>query len=463
MTIKDEELVKGSFLSRYLFQNHFLFINLGIVLALAISGLLGPMIKEVSVALSVQEWQINLIPTFFGISAAGFSFFWVFLENRFPNSRKKILIIATLIWATAISIIGFFFFFNLFTSYYQLLILMETASIGFAGIVPISYSITMDLYAPKKRAKAFGYIDTSSSLGTGFSPLLAGFLVKINWAIPFIIVGILGYFVNLFLSRVKEPKRGSQEYQLVNLVRSGVDYRFRLTKEGLKGVFRKKANLLLFGIIFFYVTSQAGLAYYFITMMKSDHLFTSDAATLIFLLIYQVQIYAPAIWGWYADKLYSKRSDGKIISIIISLSLGIVPYMIGYSLPFQGTNNLPIFIIFCILITFAAFAIMGVTSRTTSIIGEINPPEVRTTIFALNYLCDTGGSSLGFFIVGVLGLILFEGSYQYSMVLVCLGYAGSIILALIVRKMIPKELENYKSEIEDRARRLENGANKGME
>ena len=46
---------KRSFLRRYLLENHFLFINLAILVALALTGLLGPMAREVTLDLGFPE------------------------------------------------------------------------------------------------------------------------------------------------------------------------------------------------------------------------------------------------------------------------------------------------------------------------------------------------------------------------------------------------------------------------
>ena len=81
---------KRSFLRRNLLENHFLYINLGVIIALALTGLLGPMAKEIALDLGFieeQKWTINLIASVFALTVAGFAFLWVYLENKYPRKH----------------------------------------------------------------------------------------------------------------------------------------------------------------------------------------------------------------------------------------------------------------------------------------------------------------------------------------------------------------------------------------
>ncbi|MHA1291361.1 MAG: MFS transporter, partial [Promethearchaeota archaeon] len=179
------------------------------LIATAFISLLPPMVTELSEVFSVSIAEIGFINAVFLLISGFISFIWALFADK--TERKKLLIICSLIW----TICSFFTIFT--TSYHMLLILQIIAAIGFGGILPISFTLIVDLTIPEKRAYALGILQMCITLGVGLGLLLGGILINFfPWWIPFLVIAILG-FINIgFLFSIEEPKRGSLDEIFTN-------------------------------------------------------------------------------------------------------------------------------------------------------------------------------------------------------------------------------------------------------
>ncbi|MBC2104660.1 LM6179_1298 family efflux MFS transporter [Listeria booriae] len=122
--------------------------------------------------------------------------------------RKKIFIIATVIFIIGSSLCGFA------QTMEQLIIFRALQGIGAGGILPTTMTIIADVYPFEKRAKVLGFMGSAWGIAGVFGPLLGGFLVdQLSWHWIFFInvpVGILTIvLISMYLKehivRVKLP------------------------------------------------------------------------------------------------------------------------------------------------------------------------------------------------------------------------------------------------------------------
>ncbi|MFX1298711.1 MAG: MFS transporter, partial [Promethearchaeota archaeon] len=188
-------------------------------------------------------------------------------------------------------------------------------------------------------------------------------------------------------------------------------------------------------------------------MLKVDYLFSSTAATLLVIGTYGTVIAGNIFWGRRADKKFAKRPDGKAIVILESLIIGPGFLVVAYSLVFS-ISQIGLIIIFAVLVAVGAFCTSPLIIISQSILGDINPPELRATVFSLNNIAQTIGRSLSIITAGLL-FIFFGNSYHWGFVILMSLVFGGIALIYPLKKLIPKELSKLSDLLKRRAQQLE--------
>ncbi len=372
-----------------------------ILLTWTLAGLLGPMVKEVAASLpNTNQMQVGLVTAIFLIVASGLSFVWVILEDRF--SRKKLLICATSCWVLAIFLVYFT------SSYFELFFLHMIAAVGYAAIFPIGFSITMDYIVPEERATAFSMLGIAGTVGIGFSYILGGILIDFfDWRVPFLILSLLGCVVIMFLFSIEDPKKGSQEKELTHLLSSGMAYSYHIKRGDLCKLVKNKANPCLIAYNFLLFFARGGISFFIITMLKNDYSFSSTVATLLVIGTYGTMIAGNIFWGKRADKKFAMRADGKVKVLLEALLIGPGFLIIAYSMQFS-LAQIGLIVIFAILLAIGAFNTSALTSISNSILGEVNPPELRATAFSFNNFAQTIGRSISIAVMAMLYFLFVE-------------------------------------------------------
>ncbi|MFX0138073.1 MAG: MFS transporter, partial [Candidatus Hodarchaeota archaeon] len=137
---------------------------------------MGDVIAEILPGIHTEA-QIIFISSIFLMVGAGTSFIWAFLAAKI--SRRKLLIVATLIWSVAMLITP------ISRDFLSLLLFQIFTAIGFGAVLPLTYSMIVDLFDIEKRGHAFGLKETFYVLGVGAAQILSGFMIDLYpWYVP---------------------------------------------------------------------------------------------------------------------------------------------------------------------------------------------------------------------------------------------------------------------------------------
>jgi len=396
----------------------------------ALFSIITPMAKELTLALSLgSEEKIAVINSMFLIVAAFSSLIWAVLADKFQ--RKSLLIVATIEWSifTLLTIFA--------TDFYSLLIFQLFTAIGFGAALPLTFSLIIDLVDSENRGRKFGVLSAVYVLGNGLGQMLSGFLIDFyTWQVPIFIISISGFFCTGILFLLIEPVRGAMDKTSRD---SDIDLSYKIKLKDLQKIWRIKSTLglLIFNFVMF--ISIGAISSFFISMLKNDFMLPSSLATIFLILVFSSQVVSGPLFGKMGDKKRQTDKKGRIKVVLICLLGGSSLYIIAYSLTFISTGLIVAFI-FIAIIYVGAFLFGGIDPLTQATLGEINPPQIRSTIYSLNFLAYTFGRSISLLILGQL-FLHFNNQYSPGYLILSIMALSCSLLLIPILKYLPKDIE----------------------
>lgn len=396
----------------------------------ALFSIITPMAKELTLALSLgSEEQIAVINSMFLMVAAFSSLIWAVLADKFQ--RKTLLIVATIEWSifTLLTIFA--------TDFYSLLIFQLFTAIGFGAALPLTFSLIIDLVGSENRGRKFGVLSAVYVLGNGLGQMLSGFLIDFyTWQVPIFIISISGFFCTGILFLLIEPVRGAMDKTSGEI---DIDISYKIKLKDLQKIWRIKSTLglLIFNFVMF--ISIGAISSFFISMLKNDFLLPSSLATIFLILVFSSQVISGPLFGKIGDKKRQTDKKGRIKVVLICLLGGSSLYIIAYSLTFISTGIIVAFI-FIAIIYIGAFLFGGIDPLTQATLGEINPPQIRSTIYSLNFLAYTFGRSISLLILGQL-FLHFNNQYSPGYLILSIMALSCSLLLIPILKHLPKDIE----------------------
>ena len=388
------------------------------------------MAKELTIALSLgSEEQVAVINSIFLMVAAFSSLIWAVLADKFQ--RKTLLIVATIEWSifTLLTIFA--------TDFYSLLILQIFSAIGFGAALPLTFSLIVDFVDPKNRGRKFGVLSAVYVLGNGLGQMLSGFLIDFyTWQVPIFIISISGFFCTGILFLLIEPVRGAMDKTSGEI---DIDLSYKIKFKDLQKIWRIKSTLGLLIFNFLMFISIGAISSFFISMLKNDFMLPSSLATIFLILVFSSQVISGPLFGKLGDKKRQTDKKGRIKVVLICLLGGSSLYIIAYSLTFISTELIVAFI-FIAIIYIGAFLFGGIDPLTQATLGEINPPQIRSTIYSLNFLAYTLGRSISLLILGQL-FLHFNSQYSPGYLILSIMALSCSLLLIPILKYLPKDIE----------------------
>ena len=415
----------------------FLILILLTLFSSALMSIIMPMAKEVAQALKLEsEARVQIINSMFLFVGACSSIAWAILGDKF--SRKIMLIIGTFIWSI-------FSFLTIFASdFYSLLFFQIFAAIGFGSALPLIFSLLVDSIEAEKRGKFFGLASTAYVSGNGVGFMISGFLIDYYpWIVPFIIISICGFFCTIFLFFMKEPTRGEIEISS-EMDDESLGLSFKINIKDFKKIWQIKTIfwILIFNFVMF--VAIGAISSNFISMLKNDYHFSSSIATFFLIVVFGSQMISGPIIGDLADKKIKTDKNGRIKYVLICLVIGSISYIIGFCLIFSS-NNVIMLIIFFIFVLIGAFFFGGIDPLTQATLGDIGPPQIRSTIYSLNFLAYTFGRSLSILLLAYL-FLGYGNLYRPGYVILSIMALISSLFVFILLNTLPKDLDATESD-----------------
>jgi MFS family permease len=212
-----------------------------------------------------QEFNIPVafiaIPdALFILVSALFAILWGYFSDRI--NRTKVIRVGAIFWTLGM-------FLTAFSTTYQMLIISRMLSgAGLGCVLPVGYSIISDAIPPEERSGWFGILAILSSISNGTGQALSSFIGPIlGWRFPFILLAIISFFIIIILFFIKIPQRGASENELLDLTEFNLEYTYKISKEDLSEIIRKKTNRHLMAQGFLTIIPGTILIYFLTSML----------------------------------------------------------------------------------------------------------------------------------------------------------------------------------------------------
>lgn len=311
--------------------------------------------------------------------------FWGYLADRY--SRKKVLFWGTGFWGIWTIIVG------LTQNFSQLLAVRVISGIGLGCLMPATFSIMADTFAPKIRGRMLGILEAVGVFGIIIFTVGLGQLATPEmWRYGFVILGIAsiisGVVILLF---VDEPLRGESEPEM----------RGQLTLEDLKKYQAQISDIKkVLGIPTIRVAILQGLAgsmpwvvmgAFLILWLVEERGLSTQVAPLVFgamIVGTAISNVIGGIIGDWADKKSPKY--GRTIIGQISVAIGI-PFTLFLFLKTDSWDILPLTVLCFITALFISWPGKGSKEPMMS---AVVPPELRSTAFAMTTFIESGFAAI---------------------------------------------------------------------
>ena len=344
--------------------------------------LLAPVVDAVKADLGMNDTQIGLVRSAVFLAALLGQLFWGPLSDRWV--RKNIIVIGTVIWSALTWMTAFV------GSFPQLL--MARASMSFAEgcFNPSSYALLTDTAPKKQQGMMLGLMSLTYPVGTAAALVVAGVIGTSHWRQPFIVFGIIGILLGMFvLIIVREPQRGANE----EAVQSGHrEYSGRFSFTEFRKMLTVPTLLLAFGLDTCQATVNWSLAFWAPTYLTRYKIASDAESASLALLPAIVGFVAGALLGGLLnDRLRSRTPLAPVWVSLIAMGGGFMFALLVFNLFNLGWLMAAVF--FLGLVTYL------VMPSVNMIMFSVVPPEMKaSTISASNVLLNLVIAVITFFI-----------------------------------------------------------------
>ncbi|MFX0071342.1 MAG: MFS transporter [Candidatus Hermodarchaeota archaeon] len=228
--------------------------------SIACANMLIPSYSVIKEEFDIPEAFIAIPDALFLLVSACFALMWGYFTDRI--NRAKVIRLGAFCWT-----IGMFL--TAYSQTYEMLIISRMLSgAGLGCVLPVGYSIISDAIPPEERSGWFGALAILSSISNGTGQALSSFIGPIlGWRFPFILLSSISFFIIIILFFVKIPQRGASESELLDLAEFNLEYSYKISKEDLIEIIRKKTNRRLIAQGFLTIIPGTILVYFLTSML----------------------------------------------------------------------------------------------------------------------------------------------------------------------------------------------------
>ena len=416
---------------------------------------------EIGILVSVLFWISSLTGLIFGV-----------LIDRF--SRKKIIFIISIFRSSSMAMLGFAIEGQGFDTWLYFLVMVSIFAAFAGGSWPSIISLSNDIVPKDYRSRFFGALGIWMGLFTTLGFLAASIFVQYGfWREYFFGLGAAIFISGLiFLFQTDEPKRGAQQEELKHILKhDDIEYDFQINIETLRKTMLSKTNIaaLVEGISSSILMGSAVLLVLPYIQTPPHNL--SPIFTAVFMIVFGLTagLVGQIIFGNLSDKVCKDHPIRRIYFIIISIIGGFLAFIAIFFIPLphltveQGNDILYLFslpVVWMLGILMFLSNAVGTLFKVNQgpLLQEINLPEAQGKMTSWNQLVENTGMGIGAILVGVL-LFVTGANYQMTILILTVFIIPGIIVWFLTLKWYPKDAEQVKKILEERAENLESRRN----
>jgi len=412
-----------------------------------------------------------LIASLFWFASIGGILFGILIDKF---NRIKIVFVISLFRGMSMILFGFATEGKGTSTWLYFLAFIITFAFFTGGSWPSIMSLSNDMVPKSHRSKFFGTYGIVMGLFTTFGFLISSAFVQYGfWRFYFWGIGISIVLAgSLVFARVKEPKRGAQQEELLHIIQNGIEYDFKIDRKTMKKTMLSRTNIaaLLEGI--FTNLLMGSLYLLILPYIQTEPHNLSPVFTGIFMIVFGLTggLIGQIFLAKLSDKVAIKHPIIRIYFIIFSLSLGVFTFILLFFLPLphltveQGKDVPYLFsspmvwtmgILFFVSSTISSLFLVN----QAPILQEINLPEAQGKISSWNQFLESIGFGAGPIIVGIL-LSISNLNYKFTVVIISLLIIPGILLWVFALRWYTKDKEEIKQILEERAKQLKSQQNK---
>jgi len=330
-------------------------------------------------------------------------------------------------------------------------------------------SLSDDVVPKHQRSRFFGYYEIVRNITTVLGFLVAAFLVQNGyWREFFWGIGICILISGIvFLTQIKEPKRGMQRKELSHILKSDlISYDFQVDRKIMRKTMLSKTNRVALVEGIFTCILMGSLIILILPYIQQEPYNIAPFSTSVFLVCFGLTggLLGAIVLARLCDKFAKDHSIRRLPIIIFSIIGGLIFFALIFFIPLppltveEGKDV-------GYLMTLPIIWVMGAFyfgSRTifslylvnqSPILQEINLPEAQGQIISWNQFLESMGRGAGPLIAGIL-LVLTNANYQIVILLITLCIIPGIVLWLFALRWFHEDAQRIKEILEERAETL---------
>lgn len=423
------------------------------------------------------ETHLTIPPVFLGVvnsiliwTVASLAIAWGYLGDK--GNRKRLLLYGTAIWCASLACTP------LVVDAAGYLAVQVVAGVGLACIASVGFSVIVDFIKPEKRGIAMSFWGLSQGVGTMIGKGLAAIIVTdaSRWWEPFFYVSLAGFGLLVAYFFTLDPKRGATETAL-----QGVDYEYTIKKEDFRVILTKGTNvaLLLQGVTAQVVWgSLTWLPYVFTSRLLAQG-FTGGSAGLVGNLIaglFAIGGIFSILFGALGDKLQKRTIKARPAISTAGVFLGIPLFIAMLLVPFDlssvaGTSGVLDVVVALLselggnpaflgmfLCALGASAMMAADSPNWfALIGDVNLPEHRGTVFGIGNFLNGVGRGIGSLALPLISAALGE-DYTLALIIVQAFFIPTGLCYLAATFFVARDVRHVHDTLQARAAASRDGA-----
>jgi len=304
-----------------------------------------------------------------------------------------------------------------------------------------------DLFDKKGRTMAAAILATCWGIGgvVGVFAATSSISAGLGWRLPFLIVSIPNFFlIAIFYLVVSEPKKGSQEVGVGDLVEQGLIYPKNISIRDYIKLAKTKTNIVLFlqGIAGCIPWGGMILLIKFLTENKG---FDAGNAGFIFIIMGAGSAIGGLSGGYIGGRLFTKKpSLQPIFSGLMTIIGAFACLAVLFVVPAE-------FIYVAVAGFFGAASASVTGANMRNMLLSVNAPEDRGAIFSIFNLTDSIGIGIGQFFAGSIATVIGTG---YALGASFTFWIPCGLLLFVAALYFTKDIDNLDNEMKHLAQKM---------